>query len=286
MNLLPVYRTIVEIRRAGAVARQAGQRIGLVATMGALHAGHARLIEVARNECDFVVVSIFVNPTQFGPNEDFARYPRSFDADIELCGRSGAAAIFAPDVASMYQTGFRTFVEVEGLPDVLCGASRPGHFRGVCTVVMKLFNIVQPNAAYFGQKDAQQALILTRMVQDLDVPIEMRTVPTVREPDGLALSSRNQYLDPEQRKNAPALWQTLQAALEWIEAGERDPRVMEQKMLERLQKVAGVRVDYARVVSAETLQSLPRLHGTILVALAVLFGQTRLIDNVQIDVQN
>jgi pantoate--beta-alanine ligase len=286
MNLPAVYRSISEMRNAVAAARQAGQRIGLVPTMGALHAGHARLIEVARSECDFVVVSIFVNPTQFGPNEDFERYPRSFDADLELCGLSGATAIFAPEVATMYRTSVRTFVEVEGLQDVLCGASRPGHFRGVCTVVMKLFNIVQPDVAYFGQKDAQQALILARMVRDLDVPVEMCTVPTVREPDGLALSSRNRYLDAEQRKNAPALWQTLQAALGRIEAGERDPGVIEQKMLERLKKVVGARVDYARVVSAETLRALPRLQGPILIALAVYFGPTRLIDNVQIEIRD
>jgi pantoate--beta-alanine ligase len=233
-----------------------------------------------------VVVSIFVNPTQFGPNEDFDRYPRSFVADLELCGLSGATAIFAPEVATMYRTGVRTFVEVEGLQDVLCGASRPGHFRGVCTVVMKLLNIVHPDVAYFGQKDAQQALILARMMRDLDVPVEMRTVPTVREPDGLALSSRNQYLDAEQRKNAPALWQTLQAALGRIEAGERDPGVIEQKMLERLKKVVGARVDYARVVSAETLRALSRLQGPTLVALAVYFGPTRLIDNVQMDIRD
>jgi pantoate--beta-alanine ligase len=281
-----VYRGIPEMRNAVAASRKAGRRVGLVPTMGALHAGHARLIEVARSECDFVVVSIFVNPTQFGPNEDFEHYPRSLDADRELCGLSGATAIFAPEVATMYRTSVRTFVEVEGLQDVLCGASRPGHFRGVCTVVTKLFNIVQPDAGYFGQKDAQQALILSRMVRDLDVAIEMRTVPTVREPDGLALSSRNQYLDPEQRKNAPALWQTLQAALGRIEAGERDPSVIERKMMELLRKIPGARVDYARVVSAETLQSQPRLQGPTLVALAVFFGQTRLIDNVQIDIRD
>ncbi|HLW68176.1 MAG TPA: pantoate--beta-alanine ligase [Gemmataceae bacterium] len=286
MSPLAVYRTIPEMRQAIAAARQAGQRIGLVPTMGALHAGHARLIEVALSECDFVVVSIFVNPTQFGPNEDFDRYPRSFAPDRELCARSGAAAIFAPDIATMYRASFRTFVEVEGLQDLLCGAARPGHFRGVCTVVLKLFNIVQPDVAYFGQKDAQQALILTRMVHDLDLPIEMRTVPTVREADGLALSSRNQYLDPAQRKNAPALWQTLHEAQRQIESGERDPNLIERMMMDRLSKVPGARVDYARVVSAETLQRLWRLQGQILIALAVFFGQTRLIDNVQMDVKD
>jgi pantoate--beta-alanine ligase len=284
MNLPAVYRTISEMRQAAA-ARQAGHRVGLVPTMGALHAGHERLIEVARSECDFVVVSIFVNPTQFGPHEDFERYPRSFDADRELCARSGATAIFAPDVSTMYPSGFQTFVEVPSLQDVLCGASRPGHFRGVCTVVLKLLNIVQPDVAFFGQKDAQQALILSRMVRDLDVPVETRTVPTVRELDGLALSSRNQFLDAEQRKSAPALWQTLQTAQQQIEAGERDPGVIERIMTDRLSKVPGARVDYARVVSAATLQPLWRLQGPILIALAVFFGQTRLIDNLQMDVK-
>jgi pantoate--beta-alanine ligase len=284
MSLPVVYRTIPEMRKAVAAARQAGRRIGLAPTMGALHAGHARLIEVARSECDFVVVSIFVNPTQFGPDEDFDRYPRAFEADRELCARSGAAAIFAPDVATMYPPGYRTYVDVEGLQDVLCGGSRPGHFRGVCTVVQKLLNIVQPDAAYFGQKDAQQALILTRMVQDLDVPVQMRTVPTIREPDGLAISSRNQYLDADQRRHAPALWQTLQAAQRLIESGERDPAMIERMMHEHLFKVPGARVDYARVVSGDTLHPPQRTQGPILIALAVFFGQTRLIDNLPMNV--
>src|SRR5262245_39876637 len=225
-----VYRFIPEVRQAVAAARRAGQRIGLVPTMGALHAGHARLIEVAHSECDFVMVSIFVNPMQFGPNEDFERYPRAFEADRELCARCGAAAIFAPDSETVYPPGFRTYTQVEGWQDILCGASRPGHFRGVCTIVLKLFHIVQPDRAYFGQKDAQQSLIIAQMVQDLDVPVELRTVATVREPDGLAMSSRNEYLDAEQRRNAAALWQTLTVAQQLIENGERDPIAVERLM--------------------------------------------------------
>ena len=281
-----VYRTIPEMRNAVAVARNAGQRVGLVPTMGALHAGHARLIRDAHSECDFVVVSIFVNPTQFGPNEDFERYPRAFEADRELCAQCGAAAIFAPGSESMYPTGFRTFVEVEDLLDVLCGASRPGHFRGVCTIVLKLFHIVQPDFAYFGQKDAQQALIISRMVQDLDIHVGLRIVATVREPNGLAMSSRNRYLDAEQRRNAAGLWQTLLAAQQLIKDGERCPLAVERMMEARLVNIPGARTDYARVLSSETLRPLQRLQGSILIALAVYFGETRLIDNMQLQVEN
>src|SRR5438105_324107 len=195
MTLPLLLHTIPEVRAVVGTARICCKRVGLVPTMGALHAGHASLIESARKDCDYVLASVFVNPTQFGPKEDFSRYPRTLDADRELCGKAGAAAVFAPDAATIYPPGFRTHVEVQDWQDVLCGASRPGHFRGVCTVVLKLLNIVQPDVAYFGQKDAQQALILTRMAQDLNVPVEIRTLPTVREPDGLALSSRNRYLD-------------------------------------------------------------------------------------------
>jgi pantoate--beta-alanine ligase len=284
MTPIPTYHTIAEIRTAVAAAKTAGSRIGFVPTMGALHAGHARLIETAKRESDFVVVSIFVNPAQFGPAEDFARYPRTLDADLALCAAAGADAVFNPDAATVYPSGFRTFVEVHGLQDLLDGASRPGHFRGVCTVVLKLFNMVQSDVAFFGQKDAQQAIILTRMVCDLDVPVEMRVVPTVREPDGLALSSRNRYLDPEQRRNAGALWRTLENAKRRIDAGERDPDSLERAMLAELHQVPGARVDYARAVSAVTLERVAPLHGRVLVALAMFFGTTRLIDNIQADV--
>jgi len=284
MTLPIICDTIPDIRKAVDTARRAGKRIGLVPTMGALHDGHARLIEAAHKDCEFVVVSIFVNPTQFGPKEDFHRYPRTLDEDRDLCARAGAAAIFAPDAAIMYPPGFRTFVEVQTWQDVLCGAARPGHFRGVCTVVLKLFHIARPEVAFFGQKDAQQALILSRMVRDLDVPVEVRTIPTVREPDGLALSSRNRYLDPEQRLHAAALWQTLQAARQLIEKGERDSALIERLMKERLAAVPGVRVDFASIVSRESLAPQARLQGPILIALAVFFGSTRLIDNLQMDV--
>lgn len=284
MSIPLIYQSIPEIRQTVDQSRRAGKRVGLVPTMGALHAGHASLMETARKECGFLVVSIFVNPMQFGPNEDFARYPRALDADRELCRKSGVDAIFAPDGATIYPPGFRTSVRVEGLEDALCGASRPGHFRGVCTVVLKLFQIVQPDVAYFGQKDAQQSLILIRMVRDLDLPVEMRVLPTVREPNGLAMSSRNRYLTPEQRRNAGSLSQTLQWARQRIEAGDRDPAALERLMSAELSTVPGARVDYARVVSRETLETPSRIRGPILIALAVFFGTTRLIDNTQIDV--
>ncbi len=200
-----VVSTEGPLRQAVAEARRAGKTIGLVPTMGALHAGHVSLIDAARAADGFVVVSIFVNPTQFGPKEDLSRYPRPLERDLEMCGAAGVDLVFTPDAATMYPPGFRTFVEVNELSEVLEGASRPGHFRGVATVVLKLFNLVQPDRAYFGQKDAQQVRIIQQMVRDLNVPVEVVVRPTVREPDGLALSSRNQYLDAEQRRKAVAL---------------------------------------------------------------------------------
>src|SRR5262245_1825717 len=218
----PVAATVAEVRRAVAEARRRGLTVGLVPTMGALHEGHISLIRAARAETGFMVVSIFVNPTQFGTNEDFSRYPRPLEQDLEACGREGVDLAFVPEPATVSPPGFRTFVEVHGLQDVLCGASRPGHFRGVATVVLKLFNTVQPDVAYFGQKDAQQARIIRQMVRDLDVPVEVRVCPIVRAADGLALSSRNQYLDPEQRRHATVLHRALAEARARIEGGERD----------------------------------------------------------------
>jgi pantoate--beta-alanine ligase len=277
---LPVAATTADLRRAVAEARRGGRTVGLVPTMGALHEGHASLIRAARRETAFVVVSIFVNPTQFGPNEDFHRYPRPLEQDLEVCGREGVDLAFVPEVATLYPPGFRTYVEVHDFQDVLCGASRPGHFRGVATVVLKLFNLVQPDVAYFGQKDAQQARIIRQLVRDLDVPVEVRVCPIVREPDGLALSSRNQYLDPEQRRHAPALYQALEEARRLIEAGERDAARVRAVVAERLARTPGAVVDHAEVVDYDTLRPLDRLRGQVLIAVAVKFGTTRLIDNV------
>ncbi len=279
-----VVNDIVPLRQAVAEARRSGRTIGLVPTMGALHAGHLSLIEAARSETEYVVVSIFVNPTQFGPNEDLNRYPRPLQRDLELCGKAGVDLVFHPQPAVLYPPDFRTFVEVTGLQDVLCGASRPGHFRGVATVVLKLLNLVQPDRAYFGQKDAQQACIIRQMVRDLNVPVEIRVCPIVREADGLALSSRNEYLGSEERRRATVLYHALNEARRRIEAGERDAATVRQMMAEQIASVSGAVLDYAAVVDADSLQALGRIKPgrPVLLALAVRFGGTRLIDNLLI----
>jgi pantoate--beta-alanine ligase len=277
-----VAATAEELRPAVRAARQHGRSVGLVPTMGALHAGHASLIRAARTADGFVVVSVFVNPTQFGPHEDLDRYPRPFEQDLALCGELGVDLVFAPRPATMYPPGFRTWVEVTGLQDVLEGASRPGHFRGVATVVLKLFNLVQPDRAYFGQKDAQQARVIVQMMRDLNVPVEVRVLPTVREPDGLALSSRNKYLDADQRRHAVVLSRALAEARDRAAAGERDGDALRALLTERVAATPGAVLDYAAVVDADTLAPVSRLTGPTLLALAVRFGTTRLIDNVLI----
>jgi pantoate--beta-alanine ligase len=279
-----VVSDIAPLRDAVAAARRQGRTIGLVPTMGALHAGHLSLIEAARAETSFVVVSIFVNPAQFGPKEDFSRYPRPLERDLELCGAASVDLVFHPEPAVLYPPDYRTYVEVTGLQDVLCGASRPGHFRGVATVVLKLFNLVQPDRAYFGQKDAQQARIIRQLVRDLNVPVEVRVCPIVREADGLALSSRNQYLDAQQRRQAVVLQRALTEARQRIEAGERDVAVLRQAMSEWVASVPGAVLDYAAVVDADSLETPTRLAPgrSVLLALAVKFGGTRLIDNLLI----
>jgi pantoate--beta-alanine ligase len=279
-----VCTTIEEVRRAVAAARAKGLRVGLVPTMGALHEGHASLIRAARRETGFVVLWLFVNPTQFGPNEDFARYPRPFERDREVCRSEGVDLIFAPERETVYPEGFSTWVQVEGMQDVLEGASRPSHFRGVCSVVLKMFNMVGPDVAYFGQKDAQQVIVLKRMVHDLNVPVEVRVCPTVREPDGLALSSRNVYLDPEQRRHAVALFQALGAAREHVYRGERDAGRVQRSLAARIQATPGAVLDYAAVVDAESLRPVEPLSGKVLLALAVRFGATRLIDNLVLEI--
>jgi len=279
-----VCTTVEEVRWAVADARAKGLRVGLVPTMGALHAGHASLIRAARRETGFVVLWLFVNPTQFGPNEDFACYPRPFERDREVCRSEGVDLILAPERETVYPEGFSTWVQVEGMQDVFEGASRPGHFRGVCTVVLKMFSMVGPDIAYFGQKDAQQVIVLKRMVRDLNVPVEVRVCPTVREADGLALSSRNVYLDLEQRRHAVALFQALGAAREQVSRGERDAGRVQWSLAEHIQATAGAVLDYAAVVDAASLRPLESLSGKILLALAVRFGATRLIDNLVLEI--
>ncbi len=261
-----VVSTEGPLRHAVAAARRAGKQVGFVPTMGALHAGHVSLIEPARAANGFTVVSIFVNPTQFGPNEDFTRYPRPLQRDLGLC--EGVDLVFAPDAVTMYPQGFQTSVRVRDLSNLLEGASRPGHFEGVATVVLKLFNLVQPDRAYFGQKDAQQVRVIQQMVGDLNVPVEIVVCPTVREADGLALSSRNQYLDAGQRREATALYQALEKAEALIKAGERNPAVIERAMADRIAATPGAVLDYAVAVDRETLKPASPIPRAVLLALA------------------
>jgi len=277
-----VVESIADVRRFVAGAGAAGRPVGFVPTMGALHAGHARLVEVARRGSATVVVSIFVNPTQFGPGEDYARYPRTFEADLALCEEGGADLVFVPDQATIYPPGPPScFVEVPGLSDVLEGASRPGHLRGVATVVLKLFGIVGPDVAYFGQKDYQQQLVLRRMVRDLNVPVAIATVPTVREPDGLAMSSRNRYLGPDERRAALVLSRALAEAEAATRSGERSADRIRQILVTWVESERLARLDYAEVADSETFEPLVRLdddrQAVALVAARV--GPARLIDN-------
>jgi pantoate--beta-alanine ligase len=277
-----VFGTIAEIRAAVAQAKREGKFVGLVPTMGALHTGHERLIEACRSESGYVVVSIFVNPTQFGPNEDYARYPRTFEADRACCVRAGVDAIFAPSVDELYPSGgLGSSVDVPALANVLEGQSRPGHFRGVATVVLKLFNIVQPDVAYFGEKDFQQLQVIRRMCADLDCPVAIRGAPTVREPDGLAMSSRNRFLNPEERRAAAVLSRAVGLAREAVGSGETDADRVRQILRRTLESEGLVRVDYAEVADAQTLAPLAALEpGRSAVALvAVRIGPVRLIDN-------
>jgi len=274
--------SIAEVRRLVERARTAGKRIGFVPTMGALHAGHVSLIEAAVRKCGYVVVSIFVNPTQFGPGEDFERYPRDSAADRLICEQAGVELVFAPDVKEMYPQRNLTWVNVEGLTEGLCGGSRPGHFRGVATVCNKLFNIVRPDAAFFGQKDAQQALVIRRMAADMNLPLEIEICRTVRDQDGLALSSRNRYLSTEERADAVLLHRALVKAESMIRQGQRDCAAVVDAMRGVL---ASGRVDvgYVQMVDVETLKELATIEKKVLIAIAARVGKTRLIDNIIVD---
>lgn len=278
--MTPVVTTIAGVRAAVVDARRRGLEVGFVPTMGALHAGHAALVRAARAAGGFVVVSVFVNPTQFGPAEDFGKYPRAPDADRAVCAEAGADVVFAPTAAEMYPARSVTFVEVTELDRELCGPSRPGHFRGVATVVLKLFNIVLPDRAYFGAKDYQQARVVTQMVRDLNVPVTVMVQPTVREADGLAMSSRNRYLSAADRAAAPAIYRALQRVRD---RAERDVAELEAGLRAELTAIPGARVDYARIVDAESLQPVTGVERPVVAAVAVFLGTTRLIDNVVID---
>ena len=277
---MKICRTIDEMRFASRGARQNQRRLGFVPTMGALHAGHISLVRAARRQCDAVAASIFVNPTQFGPTEDFSKYPRNFERDREMLEAEGVDILFAPSTEEMYPPGASTFVTVEGLSEKLCGRSRPGHFRGVTTVVSKLFNIVEPDLAFFGQKDSAQAVIIQRMVRDLNLDVEIVVCPIVREPDGLALSSRNAYLDPRQRKQATVLYRSLMRVQSLADRGERDSARLVAAALDVFKQEPEVRLDYFEIVDRDTLDPVASTSKGALVAVAAFVGTTRLIDNI------
>ncbi len=266
--------------------KKEGKSVGLVPTMGYLHEGHLSLVRTAKKHTDVAVISIFVNPAQFGPGEDFDKYPRDFKRDEELARSAGADILFYPSVKDMYPKGYSTYVNVEALTDTLCGVSRPGHFRGVTTVVAKLFGIVKPDVAYFGQKDAQQAIVIKKMAEDLNMGIEVKALPTVREQDGLAMSSRNVYLSNGERQDAMSLSQALARAEALVKQGERDPGKLIKAMEEIIQKKPSARIDYVSIVDTTGLKPMDKITGEILVALAVFIGKTRLIDNVIIKVDS
>jgi pantoate--beta-alanine ligase len=277
---LQVFTTVNEMRIASGAARRGGKRLGFVPTMGALHEGHLSLVRAAKVFCDVVAVSIFVNPAQFGPNEDLAKYPRNFERDCELLAKENAELVFAPSVEEMYPQGAVTWVTVEELSDKLDGRSRPGHFRGVTTVVSKLFHIVEPHAAFFGQKDAAQVAIIRRMVRDLDIPVEIVACPIVREPDGLAMSSRNAFLNPSQRKQALVLHRSLMRVKRLVEEGEQNAAILIAAAEDEFGSEPSVRIDYFEIVDPEHLDAVEDLSKGALVAVAAYVGTTRLIDNI------
>ena len=279
---MEVVREIGEVRRLLEPARRAGKSIGFVPTMGYLHEGHLSLIEKARAENDRVVVSIFVNPIQFGPGEDSQRYPRDLPRDLDLCARAGVGLVFTPEPSEMYPAGFQTRVEVESLSQGLCGGSRPGHFRGVATVVAKLFAIVQPDRAYFGEKDAQQLRVIQRMTMDLSLPVRIVPVPTLRESDGLAMSSRNVYLGAEERRAALVLYRALMLARDLTAAGMRQAAEIKRRMFSLIKAEPMARLDYLAIVDSDTLVPVEELQKPVLIALAVYIGKTRLIDNITV----
>jgi len=280
---MEIAKTIESVKGLVKAAYSQGKKIGLVPTMGALHIGHISLIKAAVKSCDFVVVSIFVNPTQFGPSEDLEKYPRPLEKDLEICRKNNVDLVFTPSPKEMYPSENLTWVDVDNLTEPLCGQSRPGHFRGVTTVCTKLFNIVQPDIAFFGQKDAQQTIVIKRMVADLNMPLDIVVCPTVREADGLAVSSRNQYLTEQQRKDAAYIFKSLKKCQEMIDAGTTNAQKVIIKMQEILQRVPSIEVEYASIVDAETLQNVDKITGKILTAVAVKIGSTRLIDNILMD---
>ncbi len=264
--------------------RLSGDRIGLVPTMGALHAGHLSLVSRSNSECQRTVVSVFVNPAQFGPNEDFSKYPRVLDEDLAALNKLKVDVVFVPSQNDLYPAGFSTYIDPPAASLPLEGVHRPGHFRGVATVVLKLFQIVPANLTYFGQKDYQQLAVIRRMVDDLNIPVRVVACPTVRESDGLAMSSRNRYLTPQQRPRALGLWAALSKAREMVEGGERNVPILEAAMIETLNQHVVDQIDYARIVDADMLSDLATIESSAVALIAVRIGQTRLIDNMLLEV--
>jgi pantoate--beta-alanine ligase len=274
-----IIRRIKKLRQVLDQYRRKGESIGFVPTMGALHAGHLSLIKEALKDNAKTVVSIFVNPAQFGPRDDFREYPRTFNADVRLCKKAGVDIIFYPSIKEIYPPHFKTYVSVESLSQLLCGRSRPGHFRGVATIVAKLFNLVQPDTAYFGEKDAQQAIIIKKMAGDLNFALKIKVLPTLREDDGLAMSSRNAYLNPEERKDAAVLFAALNLAKSLVRSGRHDAAVIKRKLRQLIQQKKQARIDYIAIVDSKTLLPVKKVDANTLIALAVWIGKTRLIDN-------
>ena len=275
-----IVGTIAEMRALCRSAKSGGKRLGLVPTMGALHEGHLSLVRAAKEKTDVIATSIFVNPTQFGPTEDFSRYPRALEKDCAILEREGVEFVFAPTVEEMYPAGAVTWVTVGGLSERLCGKSRPGHFRGVATVVAKLFHIIEPDAAFFGQKDAAQHAIIRKMVRDLDMPVAIEVCPIVREADGLALSSRNAYLNAEERKSALVLYRSLQCAQELFRTGERNSAKLIAAARQEFASESNVRLDYFEIVNPDSLEPVLDSSSPSLAAVAAYVGNTRLIDNI------
>ncbi len=276
---LVVATSIAGAREAMGAARRGGLSSGLVPTMGALHEGHRKLIQVAREECDWLAVSIFVNPTQFGPEEDFDTYPRDLDSDLAMCRQSGVDLVFQPVRDEIYPATHTTFVEVETVTSHLCGRFRPGHFRGVATIVLKLLNILSPERAYFGEKDAQQTVVVRQLVKDLNLPVVVRQVPTVRESDGLAISSRNRHLGPQERRAAAVLFRVLKEVRTLVLQGGRDAGRVRRSGLRLLSREPRVQVEYLELVDPETMQPVSEVRGPVRAAAAIRVGGVRLIDN-------
>jgi len=283
--VITVIESVAEMREFIAQVRQQGKKVGFVPTMGALHEGHLALMEEAKSSSDTVVASIFVNPTQFGPNEDYDAYPRIWKSDIDACQKIGVDVVFRPHVADMYPQGWGTWVSVDNITEKLCGQTRPGHFRGVATVVTKLFNIVQPDRAFFGQKDAQQVVVLMKMVRDLNMNVEIIMVPIVRDPDGLAKSSRNIYLTPEQRTAALVLSRSLLSAQQMVIQGQRGCRLICSEVQDKIAEEPLAAVEYVQMYSFPDLQEITTVRDKVLLAVAVRFGTTRLIDNMILEVK-